>query len=72
LQILKEGKMKRLYLSQSDKKIAGVCGGIAQTYDVDPTLVRLAFVFVDLVTGIVPLFIVYVVAWLIIPKGPTG
>jgi phage shock protein C len=64
--------MKRLYLSQSDKKIGGVCGGIAQTYDVDPTLVRLGFVFVDLVTGIVPLFIVYIVAWLIIPKGPTS
>ena len=64
--------MKRLYLSQSDKKFAGVCGGIAQTYDVDPTLVRLGFVFVDLITGIVPLFIVYIVAWLIIPKGPTS
>jgi len=63
--------MKRLCLSQTDKKIGGVCGGIAQTYDVDPTLVRLGFVFVDLVTGIVPLFIVYIVAWLIIPKGST-
>ena len=63
--------MKRLYLSQSDKKIAGVCGGIAQTYDVDPTLVRLAFVFVDLVTGLVPLFIMYFVGWLVIPKRPT-
>ncbi len=64
--------MKRLYLSQTDKKIAGLCGGIAETYDVDPSLVRLGFVFVDLVTGIIPLLAVYIVAWLVIPKRPVG
>lgn len=64
--------MKRLYLSETDKKIAGLCGGIAETYDADPSLVRLAFVFVDLVTGIIPLLAVYVVAWIIIPKRPVG
>ncbi len=64
--------MKRLYLSQTDKKIAGLCGGIAETYDIDPSLVRLGFVFVDLVTGIIPLLAVYIVAWLIMPKRPVG
>ena len=37
--------MKKLYLSNTDKKIFGVCGGIAETYDIDPTIVRLAIVF---------------------------
>jgi subtilisin family serine protease len=34
--------MKRLHVSETNKKILGVCGGIAETYDIDPTLVRLA------------------------------
>jgi phage shock protein PspC (stress-responsive transcriptional regulator) len=62
--------MKKLYLSETDKKVGGVCGGIGETYDFDPTLIRLIFVFVDLATGIVPLLIAYVVAWAIIPKRP--
>jgi phage shock protein C len=62
--------MKKLYLSGSDKKLGGVCGGIGETYDVDPTLIRLIFVFVDLATGILPLLIAYIIAWAIIPKRP--
>ena len=63
-------RMTKLYLSRTDKKIAGVCGGIGETYDVDPTLVRLAFVFADLITGVIPLLLVYIVAWIIIPQRP--
>ena len=37
--------MKKLYLSNTDKKIFGVCGGIAEAYDIDPTLLRLALSF---------------------------
>lgn len=62
--------MKRLYLSETDKKVGGVCGGIGETYEIDPTLIRLIFVFVDLATGIFPLLIAYVVAWAMIPKRP--
>jgi phage shock protein C len=62
--------MKKLYLSETDKKVGGVCGGIGETYDIDPTLIRLIFVFVDLATGIIPLLVAYVVAWAIIPKRP--
>ena len=63
--------MKRFYLSQKDKKIGGVCGGIGETLDIDPTLIRLAFVFVALATVIVPVIVTYIVAWMIIPKKPT-
>lgn len=60
--------MRRLHLSSTDKKIFGVCGGIGETYDVDPTLVRLAVVFLCVVTAIVPVAITYLVAALIMPK----
>jgi phage shock protein C len=63
--------MKRLYLSQTDKKIAGICGGIADYMDVDPTLVRLTAVVLAVITGFAPLVIGYLIAWIIIPVKPT-
>jgi phage shock protein PspC (stress-responsive transcriptional regulator) len=57
--------MTRLYRSETDKILGGVCGGIAEAYDLDPSLVRLATVALA-VTGAAE--IVYLVAWLIIPK----
>jgi len=62
--------MKKIYLSTTDKKIAGICGGIGQMFDIDPTLVRLASVLLALSTGIVPVLITYVAAWIVIPKQP--
>jgi phage shock protein PspC (stress-responsive transcriptional regulator) len=63
--------MKRIYLSQTDKKIAGLFGGIAEVYGLDPSLVRLLAVFLALITGLVPLVVTYVIGWLILPKGPS-
>jgi phage shock protein C len=60
--------MKRLHLSRTDKKIFGVCGGIGETYDVDPTLVRLIVVFLCFATAIVPVGLTYLIAWAIMPK----
>ena len=62
--------MKKLYLSQKDKKIGGVCGGVGETYSLDPTLVRLAFVFLTLITAILPMVVTYIIAWIIIPQKP--
>lgn len=59
--------MKRLHLSKTNKKIFGVCGGIGETYDIDPTLIRLIVVFLCLATAIVPIAATYIVAWLIMP-----
>ncbi len=59
--------MKKLYRSQDDKVFAGVCGGISELYGVDTTILRLAAVFIGLVTGIVPLFITYIAAWIVVP-----
>ncbi len=62
--------MKRLYRSQKEKKIAGICGGFGEYLDVDPTIVRLSVIVLGLVTGLFPFFIGYIVAWIIVPKAP--
>jgi phage shock protein C len=62
--------MKKLYLSTTDKKIFGVCGGIGETYDIDPTIVRLALVFFTIITAVVPLSVTYFVAGIIMPHKP--
>ena len=62
--------MKRLYLSQTDKKIAGICGGLAEYMEVDSTVVRLVAVVGGLITGVIPLVLAYLVAWIIIPVKP--
>ncbi len=60
--------MKKLYLNESDKKICGVCSGIAEALDLDPSMVRLAFVAMALCTGGLPMVIFYIIARAIIPK----
>jgi phage shock protein PspC (stress-responsive transcriptional regulator) len=55
----------RLYRSETDRMLGGVCGGIAEVYDVDPTLVRLITLLIVLGTGAG--LLVYLVAWLIMP-----
>ncbi len=62
--------MKKLYLSVADRKIGGVCGGIAEYFELDPTLVRLAAVVACLITGLIPLLIGYLIAWAIVPTKP--
>lgn len=59
---------KKLYLSSTDKKIAGVCGGIGEYFNVDSTLIRLAWVFLLIPTAFIGGLIAYVLAAAIIPK----
>ena len=58
--------MKRLYKSTTNKMISGVCGGIAEYFDVDPTLIRLAAAAITLL-GCGTTIIAYIVAAIIIP-----
>lgn len=60
--------MRKLYRSEQDRKIAGICGGLGELMDVDPTIVRLSVVILGLATGILPFLVGYVVAWWIVPK----
>ena len=56
---------KRLYKSSTDKKVCGVCGGIANYFDVDPTVIRLIWVIFTLVGG--SGLIAYIIAAIIMP-----
>ncbi len=62
--------MKRLYLSTTDKKLAGVCGGLGEYFDIDPTVVRLLFVVLGIITGVFPFVVGYLLAWLLVPRHP--
>lgn len=59
--------MKKIYRSEKDKMIAGICGGIGEMFDIDPTLIRLGFVFLFLATALLPFLIAYIIGWMIIP-----
>lgn len=59
---------KRLYRSRRDSMICGVCGGIAEYFEIDPTIVRLGAVV--LCFGLGSGFLAYLVASIIIPKNP--
>ncbi len=58
---------KRLYRSKDDRVVAGVCGGIAEYFDVDPALIRIAALIMVFSGGG---FLAYLVAWLVIPENP--
>jgi phage shock protein C len=64
-----EPVMKKLYLSTTDRKIGGVCGGIGEYFEKDSTLIRILFILVILFSfgfGV----IAYLAMWLIMPKKP--
>ena len=60
---------QRLYRSANDRKIGGVCGGLAEYFEVDPTIIRVLFAL-GLITGVG--FVAYLVAWIVIPLAPEG
>jgi phage shock protein C len=62
---------KRLYRSTEDKMIAGVCGGIAEYFSVDPVIIRIVFVIL-LLPGWLPGFIPYIIMWIIVPQKPVN
>jgi phage shock protein C len=61
--------MKKLYRSSSDKKIAGVCGGLAEYFNIDATIIRVIFILL-LLPGGFPGFVPYVIVWLLAPVKP--
>lgn len=63
--------MKQIYLS-SDKKFLGVCGGVADYFGIDPTLIRIAVASIALYTAVIPALIVYVVMSFVLPGQPEG
>jgi len=60
-------EIKKLYRSGKEKVLGGVCGGMAEYFNVDPVLVRLFWVLLALSSG-GSAILVYLLAWLVIPK----
>ncbi len=60
---------KRLTRSTTDRMIAGVCGGIADYFKLDPSLVRVGIVLICLVTAVVPVCMIYGIMWFVIPEA---
>lgn len=61
--------MKKLYLSNTDRKIGGVCGGLSEYFEMDSTLFRVLFVLVTILSlgiGIIG----YLAVWMVIPRKP--
>ena len=59
---------KKLYKSRKNRILAGVCGGIGEYLNLDPTIIRLVWVFFGLVYGVGVL--AYIIVWLLIPNSP--
>lgn len=59
---------RKLYRSRTDSMIGGVCGGLAEYFDIDPAIVRLAAVLLVFAGG--SAIIAYILAWIIIPQKP--
>ncbi len=61
--------MTRLYRSETNKKIAGICGGMGEVLNVDPTFIRLLAVFLLFTPATFAVLVTYLIAWWIIPVG---
>lgn len=59
---------RKLYRSQTDSVIAGVCGGLAEYFDIDPVLVRVIFVLLLIFGG--GGLLIYIILWIVAPKKP--
>ncbi|MCE1252971.1 MAG: PspC domain-containing protein [Anaerolineae bacterium] len=58
----------KIYRSQTDKMLSGVCGGLAEKFNIDSSLVRLIFVLLAIFGG--HGLLIYVILWLILPVAP--
>jgi len=59
---------KRLYRSRDNSMIAGVCGGLGEYFDMDPTFIRLLWIVFTLAGG--SGILAYIIAWIVIPQHP--
>jgi phage shock protein C len=64
-------KYKQLYRSRDERMVAGICGGLGEYLDIDPTVIRLIFVFGTILTGS-GLFWAYLVMMLVVPEEPVA
>lgn len=59
--------MKKLYRSETDRMLGGICGGLGDYFNLDPTLLRILLVVLIFATGFFPMLLAYFIGTLIIP-----
>ncbi len=59
--------IRKLYRSSTEARLAGVCGGLGQYLSFDPVIVRLLWVGITCLTGVIPGVLAYLAAWIIVP-----
>jgi phage shock protein C len=64
-------EVRRLYRSKDDRVIAGVCGGLAQYFKVDPVIIRI-IAFILLLPGGLPGLLPYIILWIVVPEEPAA
>jgi phage shock protein C len=62
---MEQPQPRKLYRSQTDRKVAGVCGGLAEYFNVDPTLIRVLFVVLAVCGGAG--LVLYLAMWILVP-----
>ena len=65
-----EKETKKLYRSNTNKVFAGICGGMGEYFEVDPTVIRLFWLVIIILSGVFPGLIAYILALFIVPKKP--
>ena len=61
---------RRLTRSRNDRMLAGVCGGMARFLGMDPTLVRILYVMLSIMSVAFPGILFYLICWVVIPEEP--
>lgn len=59
---------KKLYRSDQNQILSGVAGGVAEYTEIDPVIIRLLAIFITIMTGIIPMALMYLLAAMVIPK----
>lgn len=62
---------RKFQRSLEDRRVAGLFGGLGESFGVDPAYLRLGFILLAVLTGVVPALIGYAVGWLVTPEGPS-
>jgi phage shock protein C len=64
--------MKKLYRSQTNKTVYGVLGGLGEYFDVDPTILRLGYIFFSVLSAGIGGVVIYFLAVLVVPENPNN